>query len=343
MPAPAALKGPFTSRPGKYIEAEFRDWVGKTGQPDTWRYHEPSTPPRDQDFEELLRFEIPEKKRAEVGKASCPICSPYGPKYFEGALAWFPVEGCLRAIGHECAKRHFGAARHNASIAITKHRKSVENAQDFLLEVLPKISHLRAEVATLEPVADVVDRVRNLFWLRSSKASCARLARLGGKGVLAIEETREISVVDTNGREQTRLEPEVVASFRVRGLSFLTRKYSVLAQARNTAIALEKVRAADEEEVLKFVCDDLANDEYLFEAEKLARAAVREIEKLREAINEARAFLSSANLTNLSQWSTDRRAGAPVMITIDPRHASRVRVRCPGRPGHEFPIPECLR
>jgi hypothetical protein len=104
------VKGPFPNRPGKLILDEFRSWVGETGQPDLWRYHDPSSPPRDQDFEELIHFSIPTQKRADVDMASCPICSPLSPKYFEGVLAWFPLEGVLRAIGHECAKGHFGAA-----------------------------------------------------------------------------------------------------------------------------------------------------------------------------------------------------------------------------------------
>src|SRR5262245_17369395 len=131
------LKGPFTARPGHFYAEQFLTHVRETGRPDTWEYHDRSKPPSDSDFEEVRRFAIPEKLRPDVGKATCPICSPNAGKYYEGALAWFPAEGVLRAIGHECAETHFGVHRTNAAYAARIARERRESAEDYLLATLP--------------------------------------------------------------------------------------------------------------------------------------------------------------------------------------------------------------
>lgn len=332
-------KRPFASRPGKYVRDNFLNWVAKTGRPDLWKHHCPTKPPPNGEFEELLHFRIPIKLRPNVGMATCPICSPESAKYFEGALAWFPDEGVLRAIGHECARSHFGGVRYNAAVAKRKHREAVEGAQDFLLDALPRIARLREEVSELQTIARDIDTLRQAFWARSSKTACAKLARLGVHHPLVVEDTREVTAVDVYGKEHTRRESSVARTFTVAGLGFLTRKFSVLGLARNTATALAQVRAVDSEEALHFVAEELQNDEYLFEAEKLARAAVREVEKLREAVAEAVAFLAPGNLVALSEWSLDYRSGAPVIIGFDSRSPDRVRVGIPDRKAQEIKLP----
>lgn len=335
--------GPFTDRPGSHIIQDFRTHLAETAKPDTWRYHEPSQPPRDQDFEELLRFEIPDKKRRDVGKASCPICSPMAPKYFEGALAWFPNEGVLRAIGHECASSHFGVARHNAAIAKRRHREAVIRAQDFLLDALPRVVAFREEAGALEAAASDVDRLRQAFWSRSSKPACTRLARAGREGLLTVEEHKEIAAVDAYGKGRQQHQAQVVAAYRVAAMGFLTRKFLVLGQARNTALALSQVQAAaDEESALVFVCDVLHKDEYLFEAERIARAAVDELKKLQMTIDEAKTFIAPANLTALAEWSGDARSGAPVQFDFHPRFPRIVRIRSAGKRWCEIKFPDTL-
>ncbi|QXX73786.1 hypothetical protein [Methylovirgula sp. HY1] len=338
-----AVSGPFTSRPGKHIIDEFKAHVAETGRPDVWRYHDPSKPPQDQDFEELCRFSIPEKKRMDVGMASCPICSPISPKYFDGALTWFPKEGVLRAIGHECAKAHFGAAIANAAVAKRKHREAIEHAQDFLLETLPQIAGAREETSALEPIAQKIDLLRQTLWTKTSKLACEKLARIGARGYLAIEVAEEVAAVDSYGKETTRRSTRVVATYSVSGLGFLRQRFSVVGQARNTALALSKVRAADPDAALEFVTSELTQDDYLFQAEHLARSAINELAKLRQAVVEARTFFAPGNLLALSDWSNDYRSGAPVIITFDPRFPARISIRCSKRSASTIPLPDCFR
>lgn len=329
--------------PTPQLLAEFRKWVEETGEPHAWYLHDPSTPPRDQDFEELLRFEIPEKLHPRVGKAPCPICSPTAPKYFEGALAWFPKEGVFRAIGRECARSHFGVERYNAAIALRRNKEAKGRAEDFLLDALPRLAGFRDEVARLESVAGDVDSVRQLFWRHSSKTACQSLARLSQGGQLIVQESREIQGTDAYGKSQQRRETLVVATFAVSGIGFLSSKGSILAMARNAATALEELPAIrDPEEALQFVCN-LLTDDRLLQTEKLLRSINREVEALREAIGEARACIEPENLAALSDWSADHRSGAPLAIHFDGRWPNRVRVGKPGHGLHPISIPSSIR
>lgn len=139
--------GLFTCYPSQLVIDDFFRHLIQTGTPDTWQYHDPSPPPKDKEYEEITSFQIPKKLRANSGMASCPICSPSHPKYYEGVLAWFPSEGVLRAIGHECARSHFGGAIHNAAIARREHRENTKSAQEWLLDNLHLVAQLRSEAA----------------------------------------------------------------------------------------------------------------------------------------------------------------------------------------------------
>lgn len=330
-PSNLAPMGPFPTRPPPYIEQEFLDWVRDTGRPDEWRYHEKSQPPRDKDFVELKSFQVPENKRADVGMATCPICSPRAPKYFEGKLTWYPSEGVLRAIGHECAKAHFGVDIANRAAAERKHREHVESAQYFLLDTLPRIAPLRDEVEALQTVAGHIDRHRQFMWGVLTKVACLGVARHGAGGVLNVEEHRAINAVDAYGQDTVRVQSAVVATHEVSGMTFLSRRYLVSGLAKGCAQALAKVVAADADQALEFIVNNLKVDAYLFEAERLARTAVDEVDNLHQAIHEAKTFFSPSNLLSLSRWSADARAGAPFQLEYEVRYPARLRMRRRGK------------
>lgn len=338
--------GPFPNLPSPSVIKEFKDWVAETGQPDQWKWHDHSTPPKDHDYDELVKFEIPDKKRADVGLACCPICSPNKGKYFKGVLAWFPAEGVIRAIGHECAEKHFGTLRFNRARAIRKHRQRVDAARDFLFNHLPTISTLRQKVEAHVTTSEDIDRIRHVIRGTVTKAACLKLAKLGQRGPLLLQESTEIEVTDHNGMSRTEVTSQVVGSVNVEGLSFLSRQFLTAAQARNTAQALMLVRALNEDEALTFICDTLYNDDHLFQADKLARAAVDEADKLWATIAEAKAFLHPENLVKLTEWSNDFRSGAPFLFEFRREHPARFGVRKRGKGSAKtryIPIPQKLR
>ncbi|MGJ8561736.1 MAG: hypothetical protein ACSHX3_16010 [Litorimonas sp.] len=106
------------------------------------------------------------------------------------------------------------------------------------------------------------------------------------------------------------------------------------------------MRALNEDEALTFICDTLSNDDHLFQADKLARAAVDEADKLWETIAEAKAFLHPENLVKLTGWSNDFRSGAPFLFEFRREHPARFGARKRGIGSAKtryIPIPQKLR
>jgi len=221
------VSGPFPTLLGQLVVDEFLDWVKLTGQPDLWQHHDPTTLPPDEDFVERIRFEVPEKLKAKVGEATCPICSPNQPKYFKGALCWFPQSGTMRAIGGDCATAHFGVERCNRAVAAGKLVERRQNAQDFLLAELPRVAALRKEVELLRSTAGDVNEMQRTLVARTSRAAFEKLAKLGAEGALSIEAHTTIQAVDAYGKGQSRVASRHVATVRVDAMDFLKSRRSV--------------------------------------------------------------------------------------------------------------------
>jgi hypothetical protein len=313
--------GPFKDWPADSVIEDFRAHVLETGRPDTWVHHTASKPPADDDYHEVISFAIPQSKRADVGMASCPICSPSAPKYYEGSLAFFPSEGVLRAIGHECAKAHFGHER-AANAKVERQRRLAEN---FLLDELPKHCFLGERAARLEAPAAAADDLRAALFRAASKAGWQRVARLGAAGFLPIEEVEDVHVVDGYGRGSTVQRSRVVETVEVTGLSFLMEQNSTLLAAQNAIGAAGQVAACTVEEALELVVALSPDLDHLLEAERLLRAAVMAVEQLERKIAEAAAFVSPSNLQRLNDWTHDNRVDVGVVVSFSPYGQFKVR------------------
>jgi hypothetical protein len=341
-PSTDAHSKPFPQFPAQIVRQEFLDWVLARGTPDTWRFHDPSPPPKDIPFEIVLKFGIPDKLRATVGKASCPICSPISPKYFEGVLAWFPEEGVLRAIGHECAKDHFGNKAVAEAAAKGKQRAAKERAENFLIETLPLIAGLRTDANSLLNVCRDIDHLKQALWRHLTKGACERVGRLGSEGVLSIDVEQKVSSVDKYGKATSRYGAAQLASFEVGGMRFLRRKLSLEAEATATLQILAEAPAFETEgAALDFVIGRLAKDSELFAAESLVRGALETVAKLRVAVQDAVDFTAPTNLATLSKWTLHERSETPFYLTCGPGNA-RFSAWRPKHRERSFPIPSTI-
>ncbi|MEP4340731.1 MAG: hypothetical protein ABJ042_01985 [Lentilitoribacter sp.] len=305
----------FYKFPGSHILDSFRKHISETGIPTTWQYHNHTKPPADSEFEELLSFEIPSKLRDNVGKALCPICSPHSPKYFDGKLAWFPKEGVIRAIGHECAKTLFGTEATNRAKSARLARERKNSAEDYLLDKLPKIGELRNLVESLIPKGRQLDAVRVSIWKAGGKSACQNLVRLGAGGELKLYDEVKSIKADKFGETSTVFERVEIGSIQIRALNFLKNSSSIEAKAKNALVALVAINATnDEEEALEFITSTLTMDRFLFDAEKVTKAALVDVDELRKIIAEAKHFLNPTNLENLSRWAAHEGSNSPIVF-----------------------------
>jgi hypothetical protein len=227
----------FPTLPGRNFIVEFLKHVEETGQPDTWRYHRASKPPPQADFEELCDFDVPLKHRQLVGMASCPICSPMTPKYFNGFLAWFPAEGVLRAIGRDCAKNHFGFDVVNAARARRLSSEKRDSAQEYLIQTYPKVKSISDRVVGLLPKARVVDLMQRKLWQLTSKSAVKELIKHAKSGYLSVYQTESVQSQDRFGRPiESRIEREI-ERYPVAGIGFLARKTRACPQLGDSQIS----------------------------------------------------------------------------------------------------------
>ena len=281
---------PFPIRPGSDVINEFLKHVRETGKPDTWRHHNASRPLPNAEFEDLKDFVVPKEFHETVGKASCPICSPSSPKYFSGFLAWFVEEGVLRAIGNECAKKHFGHEAINAAKAVRRSIERREQAQDYLLATYPRAKSITDEVVKLGPKARVADLVVRKLWNAASKSKCKDLLKRVREGHLAIYDEITTSTTDQFGQVHPERIQTEVSRVEVEGTSVLGLRFSVAALFENTITALHAIENRSDDEALEFVANKLSTDQFLYDAEKLVRNAEDAAQKLTSQIAEVERF-----------------------------------------------------
>ena len=144
----------YPARPSGLVIERFLQHVRETGQPETFPSIDTSKPPRDADMVFLKRFPINRARRPDLDMVPCPICSPNSPKYLDGILAWYPAEGVIRAIGHECGDSYFEGDRHRDAARQYQEEQQRIAAEDFLLENVSKVPIMRRAVAALMPAAN---------------------------------------------------------------------------------------------------------------------------------------------------------------------------------------------
>jgi hypothetical protein len=283
--------------------------------------------------------------RGKVGKAPCPICR-HNNQYFNGALAWFPIEKVVRAIGRDCGKSHFGSLLMNQALAAGRRIQAIESAQNFLMDNLPNVASVRCEAIALAQVAMDSERLQITIQQRSSKKACRDTAKLIAQGPLKVRETTEISFQDVHGKSGTKTDERVVARYAIMGGEFLAPRNSIKAQADNLLAAIDRLPTFDnEEQVISFVADDLAIDDSLFEVENRLRQIRDDLISLRKKLAQAQQFLAPSNLRKFADWSGDRRANAAFVLGFDSDFSDKITVRIAGNLKRAvlLPIPQSLR
>jgi hypothetical protein len=313
---PEAAIAIFNSYPSVKVIEEFRQHVIATGKPDEWRFHARSRPARDEPFEIVLPFDVPESLRSQVPMASCPICSPNSPKYYNGALAWFQRERKVRAIGHECAGSHFGHSKVAAAYRRFSDRRDQEIAFDEVTRLLPQLPLWRSQLDELRSLARSVDDLKAKLWKAGTRSAWAKVAKVGADGFLSITEERRVTSYRPDGSSFERSETATIWRHQIAGLRFLKEGASQEAAVANLLDAIDRFPKNDDNAILT----DLPGAKVLLHN-------VREgIEGLRSRLRETLRFIANSNLLALSRWSQDDRSNSPVIVNFDPLYGAQLSV-----------------
>lgn len=298
----------FRKRPSLKVVETFLRHVGRTGSPHTWQGISTTTPAKSSHPVLLKKFTIPDAfRRRAGGRAPCPICCPYFPKYETGFLAWHPDDGLVRAIGQECGAEFFDDDSFADALAAYDREEAERRAREYLADAYPLLVErmVQAWFVRLELAERL--RMRDEFVSKITKKAVDQLRRLAASdGTLHVN-------FDTEQRDDKgRLIVGTRAVARIDGLTALLSSGNVIEKLSETSMA-----------VGQHACTAL--DELHDHVQALSGVEAVELEKLIRAFNEAfdmadrlngglASFLTVKNLIELGRYGAHRDCGTPFWV-----------------------------
>lgn len=294
----------YPARPSGLVIERFLQHVRETGQPETFPSIDTSKPPRDADMVFLKRFSINRARRPNLEMAPCPICSPNSPKYLDGILVWYPAEGVIRAIGHECGDSYFEGDRHRDAARRYQEEQRRIADEDFLLENVPKVPIMRHAVATLMPAAHETRRLHCHFrrrapgihkYLRRIRHEADGRLEVGIEIESSGEGPRGIRTSTGGGRSYS------VEQFgSLAGPEMLLANYNPIKELENVDSLLGDIDFGDGDIAQEKVCE--ISPEMLSDYANKIRLAERSFKNAFERLRNFQGFFSVRQFDGLNKW-----------------------------------------
>jgi hypothetical protein len=205
-----------------------------------------------------------------------------------------------------------------------------KGAVDFLLENLPRVSHLIRVAEALVIRNGELDRIRIDLVKVMTNGLAKRLAREGAEGRLVITEIRLVATRRADGREAMQSEAMVTARYPISEIGFLQDQRAGASWAVNAVRELRGFPETDDEiqaDLLRWnqsigACGD-ARDRFRHAEEELANAI--------GFVQRATTFFSKPNFASLRAWTTDSHCPLQFRAGIDT--AGRLTASVPGKAG----------
>jgi hypothetical protein len=301
---PEASIAIFFDEPQSAIIDEFRQFLIATGKPDEWQYHARSKPRPDERFEIICHAVIPEKLRGKVPMATCPICSPDKPKYFEGALAWFPGEGKLRAIGIDCAAGHFGEQVMREAERRYREKRDEKLIFEDVEKQLKQIDRWLDQFKELQTAANASDTfVGRLTGIVPMRVWESIFKSPGG---LTISEIRKVTKSRRDGSTFEVDEPVEVWRHLIEGAPIFQDRSSIGKVVSANITTLTQMAATDHDVLLA----------RMYETRKLLHESRDALSKVRERVREVVRFVHPSNLGTIATWANDSRVTTSLRLQV---------------------------
>lgn len=312
----------FSALPPDDVVLAFREHVSSTGQPETFQGI-CTTKPMDGARFEILddEFRINLLKRADGQKAPCPICSPNAPKYLLGVLVWYPGDGFIRAIGHECgsaADKHQRSEAEKRAELRLKHRRLLHK----LGAELPKVrQHLAACYRVARAAEHAETMASNLR--RRVKTYCARVVdevnRNGG----------QLTVVDEFVSAAGRRESVARQIGAPSGIDFLRSLYKPNVHRLNAIRLLEDCDRGLPGEARAWLALNAEQYPELDRIDANLSKGLKELSLALGQIPKAAEFLAPSNLALIERWARE----VPIPRLTCSRRVGRIYFRGPSMTG----------
>lgn len=300
----------FETMPARVYIDRVRAHVAQTGLPETFPGLHPGPIAKDEPFKILSPISVPRDRRSAGDKAPCPMCQTN--KFYEGKLVYFFQLRAVAIIGHCCAS----ALTRNAALLEYEQREARERAEEYLLDWLPKVSHIRSRALAMLPAAREAQRVYGRFRKEAGRFHQALRRAIRGGGELTVTEV--IGSTGNVGPAGMRTSGSSVQTRDIRfgimaGEAVVAARCSILSDLEQCIAALDGfVCGSDEDDVINFVVA-IVHEEKPAAAGRL-KLAIEAMEKIDSELASFRAFFSTANLERISKWGAH--SDAPIAISV---------------------------
>lgn len=312
--------GRFPNRPTDFEVTQFKDFMKETGEPEHYPKLAHTPPDRTVEGHEVLwDFHVPREARPNGDYIPCSACDDR-PKYSHGYLIWSP-DGEMRLVGSCCGPKYFGAQRFHRMELDARKRRFERDAQDYLIDHLPKIPAL---IRSLEGLRRTCDNYRC-----HSEAVTTRLPSLvkamqriveRDAGVYAVARKRDPNLAGSpagfRGSMGASESEYVMTAFgQIQGFQFLRRDFNPVAKLDRFIKNLEQLAVDDSLEAVA----NLDSNE-IIRTITLFKRVIRRAIALHAQLQRMPEFFSDRHLQTLQDWGADPDCNIHLRVSFKDGH-----------------------
>lgn len=299
------------------FEARAKQYLKETASPETLDGLAMSHPLKGQPFILIFYFTLRRELRPDGREAPCPICSPNAPKYFDGALAWFPVEGVYRCIGRECAGHFIGKAQSDAAKREFKERRSRDADYEFLAINLGVIPSMIRYFEALLPAAIHADKLRHRLGAAHVREPLGRVVK-NHDGRLVVWDTIEAERFDPTVNDTVTIKERVPIDFGLlAGPTAVVQSFDVPRKIKNEIGYLGVLNKGEQATAEEWVINEAWN---YAEDMRLACYRLRNANALQPRaltkIKDVLSFFTDENFEQLAKFGDDHRNSISLFAAV---------------------------
>lgn len=290
------------------FEARAIEHLRKTHHPESLDGLDWTHAAKEQPFTIIYEINLKPDKRPDRLEAPCPLCSPYSPKYYHGALVWFPSEGVYRCIGWDCAAHHIGRAESENAKREYRERKNRDFDAEFLFMNLGCIPAMLKCFEALLPAAVHAEKLRQKLGSAHVREPLRKVYK-NNDGRLVVWQVEEVDRLDPlTGGVRTIKERTPISFGKIDGWAALAGSFDFPRKIRVESEYLKVLDQGEADEAELWVCDNA------YKHPDNARIACR---RLREAnalysrslaaVGDVLAFFNQSNFERIRAFGYDSR------------------------------------
>lgn len=300
----------FFEEPTDEFIGAWRTHIKATGRPEMFESVSTTKPPRSGRIKLLARkISVPVKKRDDGHLVPCPICSTECSKFITGYMAWFPLEGVVRFIGHQCGEKYFDTGKFRQAEKDLKEKLAVAARRKFLERNCHLVPALIASLERVLPKAQAASQVNKHCAIKHPHLWRMLGAQVkDGNALYVYDQVSAVVSAEFGDRFTRRKIAELY------GLTALKVRYEPEKKLRQMINRLKTIPFEAQNDTGMFLAG-LDEKEEIF-IEKTIRDASDVLEKERDCLHDFERFFTSENLRALTRWGQHRMAPAKLRAEL---------------------------